>query len=132
MLFHGLTGDSRPGELRSKPRSSRQHFQEEQATDCGGTYSIFTVTAKPRNNVPPARLELIRQAAKANSIALELAAAFLASGGEQDACRETATNFMPNNNIGSAFGQTTSAYRDSSGTVDPGGRILEWVFRLNF
>ena len=41
-------------------------------------------------------------------------------------------NFQPNNNIGSAFGQTTAAYRDSSGTVDPGGRILEWVFRLNF
>ena len=41
-------------------------------------------------------------------------------------------NFQPNNNIGTAFGQTTAAYRDSSGTVDPGGRILEWVFRLNF
>ena len=42
------------------------------------------------------------------------------------------TNFQPNNGIGSAFGQTTAAYRDTSGTVDPGGRILEWVFRLNF
>ncbi len=42
------------------------------------------------------------------------------------------TNFVPNNNIGAAFGQTTSAYRDTSGTVDPGGRILEWVVRLNF
>lgn len=42
------------------------------------------------------------------------------------------TNFQPNNNIGSAFGQTSAAYRDSSGTVDPGGRILEFVFRLNF
>lgn len=42
------------------------------------------------------------------------------------------TNFTPNNGIGSAFGQTTSAYRDTSGTVDPGGRILEFVFRLNF
>ncbi len=42
------------------------------------------------------------------------------------------TNFQPNNNVGSAFGQITAAYRDSSGTVDPGGRILEWVFRLNF
>jgi hypothetical protein len=41
-------------------------------------------------------------------------------------------NFQPNNNIGSAFGQITAAYRDTSGTVDPGGRILEWVFRLNF
>jgi hypothetical protein len=42
------------------------------------------------------------------------------------------TNFTPNNNIGTAFGQTTAAYRDTSGTVDPGGRILEFVFRLNF
>jgi len=42
------------------------------------------------------------------------------------------TNFQPTNNIGSSFGQITAAYRDSSGTVDPGGRILEWVFRLNF
>jgi hypothetical protein len=42
------------------------------------------------------------------------------------------SNFVPNNNIGSSFGQTTTAYRDSSGTVDPGGRILEFVFRLKF
>ncbi|HEY6392249.1 MAG TPA: TonB-dependent receptor [Bryobacteraceae bacterium] len=42
------------------------------------------------------------------------------------------TNFTPNNNIGASFGQTTAAYRDTSGTVDPGGRILEFVFRLNF
>jgi len=54
------------------------------------------------------------------------------------------TNFLPNNGgspnpgaggqttIGSAFGQMSYAYRDSSGTVDPGGRIIEWVFRLNF
>ncbi|HEV2690324.1 MAG TPA: TonB-dependent receptor, partial [Bryobacteraceae bacterium] len=46
------------------------------------------------------------------------------------------TNFLPNNGgqtqIGSSFGQTTTAYRDTSGTVDPGGRILEFVFRLNF
>ena len=43
------------------------------------------------------------------------------------------TNFQPNNNIiGSAFGQVTAAYRDLSGTVDPGGHILEWVLRLNF
>jgi len=42
------------------------------------------------------------------------------------------TNFTPNNNIGASFGQTTAAYRDTSGTVDPGGRILEFFFRLNF
>ncbi len=34
--------------------------------------------------------------------------------------------------IGSAFGQTQGAYRDTSNTNDPGGRIIEFVMRLNF
>jgi hypothetical protein len=33
---------------------------------------------------------------------------------------------------GSTFGQITSAYRDTSNAVDPGGRILEFVVRVNF
>jgi hypothetical protein len=35
---------------------------------------------------------------------------------------------------GTSFGQTRSAYRDItvSGTNDPGGRLIEWQFRLNF
>jgi hypothetical protein len=33
---------------------------------------------------------------------------------------------------GTAFGQITSAYRDTSNAVDPGGRILEFVLRVNF
>jgi hypothetical protein len=32
----------------------------------------------------------------------------------------------------SSLGQITSAYRDTSGTVDPGGRIIEFVLRVNF
>jgi hypothetical protein len=35
-------------------------------------------------------------------------------------------------NIGSAFGQVSGAYRDISGTVEPGGRILEFMLRFNF
>ena len=35
-------------------------------------------------------------------------------------------------NIGSSFGQVTGAYRDISGTVEPGGRILEFMLRFNF
>ncbi|SPE43514.1 conserved exported hypothetical protein [Candidatus Sulfopaludibacter sp. SbA3] len=31
-----------------------------------------------------------------------------------------------------SFGQITSAYRDTSNAVDPGGRILEFVVRVNF
>ncbi len=42
------------------------------------------------------------------------------------------TNFLPNNNIGTSFGQITTAYQDLSGTVDPGGRILEFILRVNF
>jgi hypothetical protein len=43
------------------------------------------------------------------------------------------TNFLPgNSNNSTAFGQITSAYRDISGTVDPGARIIEFVTRLNF
>jgi hypothetical protein len=36
------------------------------------------------------------------------------------------------NNIGSSFGQVSGAYRDISGTVEPGGRILEFMLRFNF
>ena len=51
------------------------------------------------------------------------------------------TNFMlfsPGNNIttgltvNSSFGQTTGAYRDLQNTNDTGGRILEFVIRINF
>ena len=46
------------------------------------------------------------------------------------------TNFLPpsssGTNTGSSFGTISSAYRDISGTFDPGGRILEAVIRVNF
>lgn len=45
------------------------------------------------------------------------------------------TNFGNNGayaNMGSTFGQVTGAYRDISGTVEPGGRILEFMLRFNF
>ena len=34
--------------------------------------------------------------------------------------------------VGTAFGQTTAAFRDFNNTNDPGGRTLEFVARLNF
>jgi hypothetical protein len=37
-----------------------------------------------------------------------------------------------NSNTSSTFGQLTTAYTDLSGTQDPGGRILEFVVRVNF
>ena len=43
------------------------------------------------------------------------------------------TNFLPGGNTtSSGFGQITTAYQDLSGTVDEGGRILEFVLRVNF
>ena len=44
-------------------------------------------------------------------------------------------NVLPaaaNTNSSSTFGYVTAAYRDISGTVDPGGRILEFQARINF
>ncbi len=34
--------------------------------------------------------------------------------------------------IGPTFGQVTGGYRDIAGTVEPGGRILEFMLRFNF
>jgi len=43
------------------------------------------------------------------------------------------TNFLPGNSTtSSTFGTTTTAYRDISGSVDPGSRIIEWILRVNF
>jgi hypothetical protein len=43
------------------------------------------------------------------------------------------TNFLPGGNTtSSSFGQITTAYQDLSGTVDEGGRILEFIIRVNF
>jgi len=43
------------------------------------------------------------------------------------------TNFLPGStNTSSTFGQITTAYRDISGSVDPGSRIIEFVARINF
>lgn len=50
------------------------------------------------------------------------------------------TNFLLRNpaadvattGIGTTFGQTSSAYQDSSTTNDPGGRLIQFVLRINF
>ncbi len=45
-------------------------------------------------------------------------------------------DFLGNTNMGpsssATFGQVTSAYRDSSNTQDPGGRLVQIVLRINF
>jgi hypothetical protein len=40
---------------------------------------------------------------------------------------DTATNFSSQ-----SFGQVTNAYQDLSTTYDPGGRLIQWVLRINF
>ena len=65
--------------------------ETEQSTSWGGWYSIFRTELEPDPSVSPARRALACNAAKANSIELELAvtAAFLASQGIDDAWDET-------------------------------------------
>lgn len=43
-----------------------------------------------------------------------------------------ATGGSINTTVGSAFGQTTTAFRDLNNTNDPGARSIEFVLRLNF
>jgi hypothetical protein len=59
------------------------------------------------------------------SMSLQIAASFLNA--------LNITNFLPGaNTTSTTFGQVTSAYRDISGTVDPGARIIEFRARFNF
>jgi hypothetical protein len=49
---------------------------------------------------------------------------FILSGGIRDPGSSIAVN--------GGFGQTTNAYRDLANTNDPGGRVIEFVLRVNF
>jgi hypothetical protein len=40
--------------------------------------------------------------------------------------------FLANAPSSTSFGQTTSAFRDFSGSNDPGARIVEFMLRVNF
>jgi len=44
-----------------------------------------------------------------------------------EARRTSITNFSSQ-----AFGQVTNACQDTSTTYDPGGRLMQWVLRINF
>jgi uncharacterized protein YwgA len=66
--------------------------EEEKPTAWGGTYSVFTSSYTSCENTDPARIELIKIAAHADPIALELAATavFFARKGERSPWDETA------------------------------------------
>jgi len=65
--------------------------EEERPTNWGGSYSIFSVPNATQSATADARVELVRQAASADAIELELAAtaAFLFEQGARDPWGET-------------------------------------------
>ena len=65
---------------------------------------------------------------------IELRAEFLNAINNQNFKVGSAGNEVTSvtNFAAAAFGQTTEAYRDISTTNDPGGRIIQFVFRFNF
>jgi hypothetical protein len=70
-------------------------------------------------------LEITKNTRINEKVTLQIAASFLNA--------LNMTNFFPGaNTTSTTFGYVTSAYRDISGTVDPGGRIIEFRARLNF
>jgi hypothetical protein len=65
---------------------------------------------------------------------VEIRANFLNAFNAQNFLLGAAANEVNTGTIGSTFGQTRSAYRDFtvSGTNNPGGRLIEFVLRVNF
>jgi hypothetical protein len=87
--------------------------EQEYPATWGGLYSVFTTSnAAPSDDVSPARIELVREAAGASAIELELAAtaAFLADGGSRDPWGDTA-RFKPDKAQGSRLENAKALYR---------------------
>ena len=96
---------------------------------CGGTRLILYGPRFTRFD-----LSLTKRTRVAESLHLELRGEFLNAFNN--------INFLvgsPNNNTNTisnfaspTFGEVTEAYRDTSTTYDPGGRLVQLVLRLNF
>jgi hypothetical protein len=87
--------------------------EEEHQAAWGGFYSIFSVPhPAPREDVNPSRLRLVREAAEASAIELELAAtaAFLADEGSRDPWEDT-RRFKPEKAQGGRLENARSLYR---------------------
>jgi hypothetical protein len=63
---------------------------------------------------------------------LELRAEFLNAFNNTNFLIGSAANDVTGQGIGLTFGQTNSAYQDTSTTNDPGGRLIQFVIRINF
>jgi hypothetical protein len=99
------------------------------AGQCGGTQTVLYGPHFTRFDI--SAVKKFRLAEKVN---LEFRAEFLNAFnninflvGSAQNDTNSATNFSSQ-----SFGQVTNAYQDTSTTYDPGGRLIQWVLRLNF
>ena len=83
-------------------------------------------------------LNVLKKTRITETVNLEFRAQFLNAFNYQNffagTVNSTNSPILADGGIGSQFGQTRSAYRDTtvSGTNDPGGRLIEFQIRLNF
>jgi uncharacterized protein len=88
--------------------------EEEHPASWGGLYSVFTTpSAPPAGDVAPSRIRLVRKAADASAIELELAAtaAFLADADSRDPWGDTA-RFKPDKAQGGRLENAKTLYRE--------------------
>ncbi|MEK6279035.1 MAG: carboxypeptidase regulatory-like domain-containing protein [Acidobacteriota bacterium] len=83
-------------------------------------------------------INVLKKTRITETVKLEFRAQFLNAFNYQNffagTVNSTNSPILADGGIGSQFGQTRSAYRDTtvSGTNDPGGRLIEFQIRLNF
>ncbi len=96
---------------------------------CGGTQAILYGPHFTRFDISAVKKFRISERANVEFRAEFLNAFnninFLVGSAQNDT--NSATNFSSQ-----SFGQVTSAYQDTSTTYDPGGRLIQWVLRINF
>jgi Carboxypeptidase regulatory-like domain len=96
---------------------------------CGGTQTMLYGLHFTRFDI--SAVKKFRISEKANvEFRMELLNAFnninfIVGSAQNDT--NSATNFSSQ-----SFGQVTNAYQDTSTTYDPGGRLIQWVLRVNF
>lgn len=77
-------------------------------------------------------LSLVKKTRLTEKTNLELRAEFLNAFNNTNFLIGSAANDVTGQAIGLTFGQTNTAYQDTSTTNDPGGRLIQFVIRVNF
>lgn len=77
-------------------------------------------------------LSLVKKTRITEKTNLELRAEFLNAFNNTNFLIGSAANDVTGQGIGLTFGQTNSAYQDTATTNDPGGRLIQFVIRVNF